>query len=372
MSLRVVHVVRQYHPSRGGMEDVVFNIARAQQALHGHRPRIVTLDRVFRQPDTLPPSEVLEGIPVQRLAYRGSERYPFYPAVLRQLADADVVHVHGIDFAFDYLSATRWLHRKPMVACTHGGFFHTRYAQRAKQLFFHSVTRCSARGYHRILASSANDGDMFRRVVPHDRVRVIENGVDLDKFADAASPTLQKTLIYFGRWSSNKGLPETLHLLRALRRHDDAWRLIVAGREYDLDAPRLHALAQEAGVHDAVSIRPNPDNAALRQAIGEASYFVCLSHHEGFGLAAIEAMSAGLVPVLSPIPPFERLAAESGVPVVVPRDAEAAAAGVLALHRRAAAEPGVLRAKAQAQVQPYSWRSVVGAYVEEYEGAVRA
>lgn len=204
--LSVVHVVRQYLPSRGGMEDVVFNIARMQQELHGQRPSIVTLDHVFRQPDALPVDEVLDGIPVHRLSYSGSERYPLFPAVLQHLGDADVVHVHGIDFAFDYLSLMRWWHRKPMVACTHGGFFHTSFAQRAKKMFFHSVTRCTARGYSRILASSANDGEMFRQVVSDERVRVIENGVNVEKFADASSRSLQPTLIYVGRWVDRKSV----------------------------------------------------------------------------------------------------------------------------------------------------------------------
>ncbi len=369
MTLRVVHVVRQYLPSRGGMEDVVANIAHAQQELYGHEASIVTLDRVFRQHDVLPRDEVLDGIAVHRLSYRGSERYPFFPAVLRNLGRADVVHVHGVDFAFDYLSMTRWLHRKPMVACTHGGFFHTSFAQRAKKVFFHCVTRCTARGYCRILASSANDGEMFRQVVPDERVRVIENGVDVEKFADASSPKLAPTLIYVGRWSVNKGLPATLDLLATLRRVDPAWRLIVAGREFDLDRDALAAMAQEKGVSDALTLMPNPSNVEIRRAIGQASYSVCLSRHEGFGLAAIEAMSAGLVPVLSEIPPFRRLAAESGIPLLVPDDAEDAAARVVERHHQLQARHASVRARAQSVVQVYSWRRVVGAYVEEYERA---
>ncbi len=368
--LRVVHVVRQYLPSRGGMEDVVSNIARMQQELHGHRPSIVTLDRVFRQPDTLPHDEVLNGVPVHRLAYSGSERYPLFPAVLRHLGAADVVHVHGIDFAFDYLSLMRWWHRKPMVACTHGGFFHTSFAQRAKKMFFHSVTRCTARGYRRILASSANDGEMFRQVVPDERVRVIENGVDIDKFAGASSPVLQPTLIYVGRWTAHKGLGRTLDLLVALRRIDPSWRLIVAGREYDLDQHALAQLAQDKGVGGAVTLLPNPSNAAIRDAMAQASYSVCLSRHEGFGLAAIEAMSAGLVPVLSAIPPFERLEAESGVPLIVAEDADDAATALAERHHQLQHRHAAVRAQAQAVVQRYSWRRVVGAYVEEYERAM--
>ena len=371
MALKVVHVVRQYLPSRGGMEDVVFNIARTQRDLHGQSPRIVTLDRVFRQPEVLPTDEVIEGIPVHRMSYSGSERYPLFPGVLREVTDADVVHVHGIDFAFDYLSLTRFVHRKPLVACTHGGFFHTSFAQRAKKIFFHSVTRCTARGYHRILASSANDGEMFKQVVPEERIRVIENGVDIDKFANAASPTLTQTLIYVGRWTAHKGLDRTLALLASLRAADPGWRLIIAGREYDdINRHTLAQMVEAAGVTNAVVLLPNPDNDTLRTAIGQASYGVCLSRHEGFGLAAIEAMSAGLVPILSAIPPFERLADETMVPLIVPDDTAEATQAVQALHRRVAVSHSALRAQAQKVVQRYSWRNVVGAYVEEYERAV--
>lgn len=371
MTLKVVHVVRQYLPSRGGMEDVVFNIARTQRDLHGQAPRVITLDRVFRQPEVLPTDEVIAGIPVHRLAYSGSERYPLFPSVLNHVGDADVVHVHGIDFAFDYLSLTRFVHRKPLVACTHGGFFHTSFAQRAKKVFFHCVTRCTARGYHRILASSANDGEMFKQVVPEERIRVIENGVDIDKFADAASHTLTQTMIYVGRWTAHKGLDRTLALLATLRRSDPNWRLIIAGREYDdINRHTLAQMTEAAGVTEAVVLLPNPDNETLRAAIGQASYGVCLSSHEGFGLAAIEAMSAGLVPILSAIPPFERLADETMVPLIVPDDIAEAGLAVQALHRRVAVSHGALRAQAQKMVQRYSWRNVVGAYVEEYERAV--
>lgn len=372
MSLKVVHVVRQYLPSKGGMEDVVFNIAKTQRDLHGHEPSVITLDRVFRQPEVLPTDEVLDGIAVHRMRYSGSERYPLFPGVLRRLGDADVVHVHGIDFAFDYLSLTRFLHRKPLVACTHGGFFHTNFAQRAKKLFFHSVTRCTARGYHRILASSANDGEMFRQVLPTERIRVIENGVDIDKFADASSRVLTKTMIYVGRWTPHKGIDRCFSLLAALRRLDPEWRLIVAGREYDdINRETLTQLVHSQGLADAVTLLPNPDNQTIRDAMGHATYGVCLSSHEGFGLAAIEAMSAGLIPVLSAIPPFERLARETSVPLIVPHDMEAAARAVQGVHQQVSADHAHVRARAQKGVQRYSWRNVVGAYVEEYERAVQ-
>ncbi|HEX7762752.1 MAG TPA: glycosyltransferase family 1 protein, partial [Cellvibrio sp.] len=83
MSINVTHVVRQYLPSIGGMEEVVRNIAR-HQVRQGHKAtRIITLDRLFRNTDEqLPARDTLDGVEVIRLPYRGSTRYPLCPSVL--------------------------------------------------------------------------------------------------------------------------------------------------------------------------------------------------------------------------------------------------------------------------------------------------
>ncbi len=99
MPIKVTHVVRQYHPSVGGMEEVVQNIARQQLTRYGHAPTILTLDRLFRNShERLATRELIDGIPVIRLPYHGSSRYPLCPSVLEHVRDADVIHVHGIDF----------------------------------------------------------------------------------------------------------------------------------------------------------------------------------------------------------------------------------------------------------------------------------
>jgi alpha-1,3-mannosyltransferase len=367
MSLRVAHVVRQYHPSVGGMEEVVRQIVHHQLDA-GQRPEVVTLDRIFHhQGETLAPRELVEGVPVSRLAFAGSCRYPLCPQVLGRLAEADLIHVHGVDFFFDYLAATRWLHRRPLVASTHGGFFHTAFAARLKPIFFHTVTRRSARAYARLIATSANDGRLFGPIAEEGQLRVIENGVDVSKFRDRAARQARPTLICFGRWARNKGLPETLGLLARLRQLEPTWRLILAGREYDHDAAELRAWAAERGVADCVDLVPNPTQEELGELIGQASYFVSLSHHEGFGLAAVEALSAGLQPVLSDIPPFRCLAERSGLGLLVASGEEEAAADRLhAEHQNGRLLGTGQRRRALAFAEGYDWRQVAGRYLDLY------
>lgn len=367
MSVRIAHVVRQFHPSVGGMEEVVRHVVRHQRDA-GHRPFVVTLDRLFRDAArVLPARDEVEGVPVVRLPFSGSTRYPLCPRVLRALDGAELIHVHGVDFFFDYLAATRWLHRRPLVASTHGGFFHTAFARRLKTVYFHAVTRASARAYDRIIATSDNDGRVFGELARDGRLEVIENGVDVRKFHDRAAATRQPTLIYFGRWSENKGLPQALDLVGRLRARDSNWRLIVAGREYDFDAAALRTLVAHKGLANAVELAPNPSDSTLAELIGHASYFVCLSRHEGFGLAALEAMSAGLIPVLSDIPPFRALVERSGLGVLVGEDHAATVAWLERDRHDDAVRDAGCRKRAIEFAKTYDWERVAGRYLRVYE-----
>lgn len=369
--MRIAHVVRQYLPAIGGMEEVVHNLARYQIEIAGHRPKIITLNRIFRNNDAnLPAHETIEGIPVVRLSYSGSERYPLCPSVLGTLRHADVVHVHGIDFFFDFLALTRPWHRKPLLASTHGGFFHTQFAQRLKKLYFASVTRFSGRVYDRIVATSENDGTLFGGIVNPAKLTVIENGVDIKKYLDAASPQLKPVLIYFGRWSVNKGLFKAIDVLAGLRRRspDVDWRMIIAGRAYDVDAAAIRTDARQKGVADSISLIERPSIEQLRAQIGLASYFICLSDHEGFGIAPIEAMSAGLRLVLSDIAPFRRLQNRAPSSVSIGGDVETWTMQILSAHACGQAAYEQTRRLSMQAADAYSWEDVGSRYVQQYEG----
>jgi alpha-1,3-mannosyltransferase len=313
--MRIVHVVRQFLPGIGGIENYVANLAR-QQAAVGHDVTVVTLDRVFSRPEVrLVAAEAMDGFRIVRIPYRGSYKYPLAPAVLRHLRDCDLVHVHAIDFFCDFAALTAPLHHKPMVISTHGGFFHTGFARRLKQVWFHTVTRFSLRAYRAVLASSASDLATFGRVRKNG-MALVENGVDVAKFADAGSPTFAQHIVFIGRFASNKRIDQLFDLMAELRRRDPAWRLSVIGVEWDLTAGALARLADDRGIAEGVDIHVGVSEDTIRALLGQASIVASASEYEGFGISVIECMSAGLVPVLSGIPAFRRVHAESGLGLI--------------------------------------------------------
>ncbi|GGY74384.1 glycosyl transferase family 1 [Cellvibrio zantedeschiae] len=370
MSIKVTHIVRQYLPSIGGMEEVVRNIAMHQLRHSNQQTRIITLNRLFRNANTeLPEREIIDGIEVIRLPFYGSSRYPICPTVLRELGDTDVIHVHGVDFFYDFLAATKWLHKRPLVLSTHGGFFHTQFASRAKQTYFKTITRLSSFAYDSVVATSANDGELFSQIMRKPKLQVIENGVDTEKYADDAALELQPTLIYFGRWSSNKGLLEALDLFAQLRERDDRWHLIIAGREYDHSLAELRAQVEALRLNGHVTLAANPSDEEIKDLIQQASYFLCLSHHEGFGIAPIEGMSAGLTPVLSDIPPFKRLVGNSGLGFNISNETSASDVidQLLQLHEQGESAYAKRRSAAMAFAKHYAWSKVADRYLEIYE-----
>jgi len=313
--MRITHVVRQFSPGIGGLENYVANLARSQ-AESGHQVRVVTLDRLYSRPDqALARRETIGGCEVVRIPYRGSRRYPLAPGVLRELSDCDIVHVHAVDFFFDFASLTRLLHRKPMVVSTHGGFFHSDFASRLKQIYFRTVTRATIGGYRAVLASSVHDLEVFRTIRPTG-LTLVENGVDTLKFSDTGARSLRKRMVFVGRFSANKRIDRLMDLLAALRGHDPDWTLSIIGMPWDNDPATLARWTEERGLSQAVEVEIGLDDGEIADRLGQASFIASASEYEGFGISIIEGMSAGLIPVLHEIAAFRRVADESGLGVI--------------------------------------------------------
>jgi alpha-1,3-mannosyltransferase len=365
--MRVVHVVRQFFPSVGGLEAVVMELAHAQAA-HGHEVGVVTLDRIFKaKPQVrLPAAETVSGIAVDRIPFFGSTRYPIAPSVLKFIGSADIVHVHAIDFFFDYLAWTKPFHRKPLVASTHGAFFHTSFAAKLKRIYFRTVTRLSAACYDAIVAVSVADEELFSTISK--KVVCIENGVNVGRFLDASAQVPKKAIISIGRFSSNKRLDRLVTFFAKLQARDPEWKLTIAGRQSDLSAADVRLLVERASFGSGVKIVESPSDEALRALMGDCSVLASASEYEGFGLTAVEGMAAGMFPLLSDIPAFRHLVAKTGLGLIVDfKDPDAAAAKFAQAWTQVAGRYAQQRKAAIAGAQQYEWGPVAASYEQIYE-----
>ena len=365
--MRVLHVVRQFHPAVGGLEAVVHALS-VQQRRVGVDADVLTLDREFGDLRTrLPESAVVDGVPVQRIGYWGSKRYPIAPGVLARLTPYDLIHVHGVDFFCDYLAQLAPIHRKPLVLSTHGGFFHTNFARRLKHVYFHTVTRSTLKRYSRVFACSLSDAETFRAIAGN-RVKHIDNGVDIQKFAAASSSAFAPSFVCFGRFASHKGLDRLIETFAILRQRIPEAQLQLIGNDADGTLARLRAKYGGTLREGSVEIKTGLDDDAIAQSLGECSFFVSASEYEGFGLALVEGPSAGLVPIVNRIPSFEKIVGAAGVGHIVDfGDPERAASEMAHAVERAGGSYGALRARAMESVESYGWQGTEQRFRSEYE-----
>ena len=142
--MKILHVVRQFYPATGGLEDHVLNLA-VQQIQNLHEVTIFTLNKNFQNNENQKKIDNLKKIKIIRFSYIGSKRYPISFLSIKKFNEFDIIHIHAFDFFLDYISLLKrvGMVKKKVLVTTHGLFFHTKFLNFLKEIYFHTVARFS-------------------------------------------------------------------------------------------------------------------------------------------------------------------------------------------------------------------------------------
>jgi glycosyltransferase involved in cell wall biosynthesis len=175
----------------------------------------------------------------------------------------------------------------------------------------------------------------MREAAPRQRIVLLPNGTDcapLIKLERAASgPQAPLRLLYIGRLVRTKGLFEILEALKLLRRCGVATRLVIAGSGPVEDALRQSARA--LGLEDIATFAGPAFGERKMQLLAQAEVLLLPTYHlEGLPYALLEAMAAGLVPIVTRVGAIPDVVQQDvhGV-FVAPRDPEALARAIQSL-----------------------------------------
>ena len=367
--MNVLHVVRQFHPSVGGIERTVLALC-TQLRRRGYECEVVTLNRLWNDPRPLPPTDSVDGLPVSRVPFVGGRRYFLAPGVLRRAAGHSIIHIHAIDFFVDFLAATRWRHRTPLVVSTHGGFFHTAWAMAAKRIYHHTITRLALTQAARVICTSAQDDRRFAPIVPARKRVTIGNGVE-DAFFEIRKSVDPGLLLAVGRIAPHKRIDRVIDLLPEIRQKVPWARLVVVGPDGDGLRASLEARARARGVADAVTFAGTLAPRGLRAALGRAHVVLAPSEYEGFGIAVLEAMATG-TPVIANGIEAHRELIESGVNGLLVDFADAGNALGAVVNALQLPPPDVaaLGDQARAAAARFAWDRVVDQVEQVYRDTV--
>lgn len=209
------------------------------------------------------------------------------------------------------------------------------------------------------------------------RARVIGNGVDAARFAAAAGPDgagaraawrsrLGSYVLAVGGIEPRKGTLDLVEAMAVVRTVLPGTALVVAGGETLFDyrdyRARVDRRAAELGVEPLVL--GTVDHDALPALVAAADAFAFPSTREGFGLAAMEALAAGVPVVARDLPVLREVFGDS---VRYAGDPAGLAAGLVDAVTSPA---GPRRASGRALAGSCSWDVAAVAHVELYRDLV--
>ena len=347
------------------MESVVEGLSVALQR-SGHTVQVATLRLLFSTGGLAPAQSLEAGVPVRRMRHWGPRRYPVAPAALRAIRGYDLVHIHAIDFFVDYLSLLRWVHRIPLVVSTHGGFFHTQRARAFKEWYFKTVTRQSLGGVGAVVCVSQHDRELFAGIVPAERIRVIENGANIDDLWSLKKKIEPGLVLGISRLAENKRVHKVLEAIAALKNRYPQLRLEWVGDDSGRLRTTLERRVVELGLEGRVRFHGAVGGEELSRLLERAHLFVSASSYEGFGLSTIEAMSSATTVVVTAVGVHPDVVEHGVSGFLVDQEAAGLAAQIEAVLALPAEKLAAIGAAARAATRRFSWMQVAPRYEQLY------
>lgn len=372
--MKIVHVARQYYPSIGGVQTAVAKLCH-YQLLDGHNVKVVSLDRQFgnkNKKERLKKEEILNGISIYRIPFRGPHQYAIAPSVFDQVRDSDIIHLHSSDFFLDYLSLTKPFHKKPIVLTSHGIYFHTPVAKMLKKIYFHSITRINLMNTSAVICVSQHDYDLLKKIAPIEKLHIIPNGVEFSRFSmlDAVNrdPNL---LVSIGRLAENKGYDRLLKSFALVCKSNPLIKLFIVGPDQGMQG-NLKGLCSSLGITDRVYFVGKVSDTDVNNYLLRANVWLSGAYYESFGIALLEAMAAGCLPVIQQIPAFEQLIGKDYEFLTNFDHIDLSANAIINALSLPEEKRQVLVNKIRNQASKYSWESVKDCVEQIYVNILEA
>jgi glycosyltransferase involved in cell wall biosynthesis len=288
--MKILHVINTLTPA--GAEILLAAIAPAMKR-RGFDVEIATIYSYENR--TLHNNLCGQGVKIHSLDFK--VRYdPRILTAIQRLTKAtryDIVHAHLFP-AFYWTALSAPPCKKLMVT------EHSIYNTRRSSPVFRGVERLIYRKYDSVFCISNSVKEALSGWLPEyaEKFRTVYNGIDIDKFASAAAPSgksldIPESVPLAAMVSRIDKAKDHMTILRAVAMVPDLHFLLIGDGEA---LPMLRDCAKDLGIHDRVHFLGYRGD--VPQLLKLCTLYIHSANWEGFGLAVVEAMAAG-VPVIA-------------------------------------------------------------------------
>jgi glycosyltransferase involved in cell wall biosynthesis len=372
--MKIVQTPVRFYPFIGGVENYVFYMSRELVKL-GHEVSVICANE-----PTSVSEETVDGVKTSRLSYiakiANTNITPDLPFKIHR-EDFDIMHTHiPTPWSADWSRIIAKRKNKPLVVTYHNDIIGSGFANYIAKFYNSTALKGLLKSADKIIITQPNYIKYSLYLEDYkDKVEVVPNGVDVDKFKPG-NFTQKKNTIFFlsllDEFHGYKGLDYLLNALQIVKKTIPDVKLIVGGKGVLMD--RYIKTAQSMGLSDNVEFHGFIPDDRMAEYYSSASIFVLpsiSSLQEGFGIVALEALACKTPVITTDIVGISSdLVMEKAGLSIPPKDHEALAESIITLLEDAEmmnqmGENGRRLVKAS-----YTWKGIAQMMEKVYYGLI--
>ena len=393
---RVLHVTSWLSRQGGGIPPVIWALARETNQ-RGHPCSVLGLKDEWMEMDCNG-----DQVPFSAGDVWGPKALGFSPDLNNQLSASvqpgTIIHSHGL-WMHPGIAARKCCVRNgcPLLISPHGmlepwALNRSPLKKKLAAWWFEDKNLREADCLHALCAAEAEN---FRRYGLKNPIAIIPNGVDLPKggkhpvthgndetgkiesgdlpvvandvAGKISQPGGRRCVLFLSRLHPKKGLINLLHAWRQIAGDFKDWCLLIGGHGDPDYEQGLKTLAKDYGLEKSVVFTGPLYGEDKRRALAGADVFVLPSFSEGFSMAILEAVAAGLPVLLTPECNFPELA-KAGAAIEVSTQAPILEKGLRQILQISDEERKAMGRKGTELVrQSYTWPAIAERMCKLYE-----
>ncbi len=387
--MKILHVIPSVSPKRGGPSVAVRRMAEGV-AQHGIEVHIATTDDdgARRHPQRVYGKPVDENGVTLWYFPRQSHFYtvslPLTQWLIKHVGDYDVVHIHAL-FSYPVAAAAVAAQRagvpyivRPLGTLNQWGIQYRRPF--VKQWSLRFIEKPLLQRSARVHFTSRQEEIEARAAGVNARGAVIPLGLDIVPFRTLPDRAIFREqydigdaplILSLGRIDRKKGLNVLIAAFAGVYAVCPETRLVIAGDGDTALLAELRAQAQSLGVAKQVIWAGFLQGEAKLAALAAADLFVMPSHSENFGIAAVEALAAGLPTIISTGVAIHHEISEAGAGLAVPVDAAQLATAIRNLLADAPRRAAMRAAAYNLARSRFSQEGMATSLIELYQETIR-
>lgn len=293
--MKILQTPVRFYPFTGGVENYVYYLSK-ELVKSGNQVKVVCAN----EPPTKT-NDMVDGIQVQRLPYIGklanTNITSGLPSAL-SAADCDIIHTHiPTPWCADWSAFYSQRKNKPLVVTYHNDIIGKGVASLIARIYNSFALKYVLKTADKIVITQPSYLHSSAHLTEYrDKIEIIPNGVDVDKFKPEKMQTDDFSYIFFlsvlDEFHQYKGLDYLLKALKIVKDKIPNVKLIVGGKGVLLH--HYQEMAVSLGLMDNVEFAGFIPDEQIVDYYNQANVFVLpsiSSLQEGFGIVALEALA---------------------------------------------------------------------------------